>query len=142
MSRFWHHFAECSLATHTCGSMVSFFMVAIISVSRSITDCCFSMQAFTSLEIELAGELPIIKASCESRTHLVASSNDFRSFWTIGIRRCEGSPQTNTVVFSWSLLLSLFAKLWIVEMHCSRFSPFCMVLFHKVCSIIHVGCLV
>ena len=104
-SQNWHvTFAEFSLVTHTCGSLVSFFMVAIISVSRSFMDCCSSMQAFTSLEIELAGELPIIKASCESRAHLVASSNDFASFWTIGIRRCGGSPRTNAVVFSWSLL--------------------------------------
>jgi hypothetical protein len=80
------------------------------------------------------------QAYCESRAHIVASSNDFGSFWTIGIRGCGGSPRTNAAVFSWSLLLSLFAKLWIVEMYCSRSSPVCMVLFHKVCSLIHVGC--
>jgi uncharacterized Zn-finger protein len=43
------------------------------------------------------------------------------SFWAIGIRRCGGS-RTNAAVFSWSLLLNLFAKLWIVEMYCSRSS--------------------
>jgi hypothetical protein len=44
--------------------------------------------------------------------------------------------------FFLSLFPSRSAKLWILEIYCSRLSLTCIVLFHEVSSITHVGCFI